>query len=121
MPTWPAYAEIQWPGYAEQREKATLDSEMESGPNKVVKVKSRVTVKRPVSVYFATRADYDAFLVWFADDIGNGALWFDWFDPARKITRQARVAKGELGDAKPVSPFCFDAGWMLSLVLETWQ
>lgn len=121
MPTWPAYAEIQWPGYVEQRERGTLESQMDSGPPKVVKIKSRVMVKRPVSVYFATRANYDAFLDWFANTLENGALWFDWIDPVRKTTRQARIAKGELGDARPVAPFCFDAGWMLTLVLETWQ
>lgn len=121
MATWPTYARLKFRPFAEQRESGLLSTEMESGPPKVVVVKSRVMVRRPVEVGFRGRADYLAFLSWFRTDLKQGSKWFDWLDPVTNTVRQARIAKGELGDASPVRPLSVDGGWRLTLTLETWQ
>lgn len=121
MPTWPSTAHIQLDGYAEQRETALQSSEMESGPPKVVRIKSRVMVRRPVAVLFKSRADYLSFVEWFKTDIAHGALWFDWLDPLTGSTRQARIKGGELGDASLLGSAALDRGVRLTLTLETWQ
>ncbi len=121
MPTWPSYAHIDLDGYAEQRETALQSTEMESGPPKVVRTKSRVMVRRPASVRFDTKADYLNFLTWFQADIKHGALWFDWLDPITRSTRQARIKGGELGDAVLLGSATLDRGVRLTLTLETWQ
>lgn len=121
MPTWPSYAQIQLDGYAEQRESALQATEMDSGPPKLVRVKSRVMVRRPVAVRFNTRADYLAFIGWFQADIQHGALWFDWVDPLTRTSRQARIKDGLLGDAVLLGSTALDRGVRLTLTLETWQ
>ncbi len=121
MPTWPTTARLQFKPFSEQRETALLSSDMESGPPKVVRIKSRVMVRRPVSVRFKNKADYLAFIAWFQTDIKHGALWFDWFDPVTRTTRQAKISKGELGDAAPVAPLNINGAWVMPMTLETWQ
>lgn len=121
MPSWPSYAHIQLDGYAEQRETALQATEMESGPPKLVRVKSRVMVRRPVAVRFDTRADYAAFIAWFQSDIKHGSLWFDWTDPLTRSPRQARIKDGLLGDAVLLGSAALDRGVRLTLTLETWQ
>jgi hypothetical protein len=120
-PVWPTYAAVLLASYAEQRESGLLSSDMDSGPSKTVLVKSRVMVRRPLTVLFGSRTDYLAFLAWFQSTLSNGALWFTWTDPVRKAAVQARIKDGTLGDAKPVASVALDAGWMLTLTLETWQ
>ena len=44
MATWPSYAGIRHEGFAEQRESALMRTEMESGPPRQTKVRSRVLV-----------------------------------------------------------------------------
>lgn len=121
MPTWPNYATIQLDGYAEQREAALKSTEMESGPPKVVRMRSRVMVRRPVVVRFKTKIDYLSFITWFQADIKHGALWFDFTDPLTKSIRQARIKDGALGDAVLLGSASLDRGVRLTLTLETWQ
>ncbi len=121
MPAWPSYAKLQLEGYAEQRESGLKSSEMDSGPPKVVLVKSRVMVRRPVRVLLTTTANYLAFVAWFETDIKLGSKWFDWFDPVRKVTVQARIKDGDF----QATPLARVSGgketWAVSLTLETWQ
>lgn len=58
MATLPATAKILFDGFSEQRESALMRTEMESGPPRQVKTKSRVMIKRPVSLLFSSKADY---------------------------------------------------------------
>lgn len=116
MPTLPAYAKILLAGFAEQRESALLRTEMESGPPKQAKVKSRVMVTRPATISIETKADYLSFVDWFAHDINEGAAWFDWTDPVSGTTRQARFVGGGL-DATPVAGL---RHWMIKTKIETW-
>lgn len=121
MAMWPTYARLRFRPFAEQRESGVMSTEMESGPPKVVVVRSRVMVRRPVEVGFRSRVDYLAFIDWFRIEIKQGAQWFDWLDPVTRTVRRARIAKGELGDASPIRPLARDGGWRMTLTLETWQ
>jgi hypothetical protein len=121
MPAWPTYAKILIEGFAEQRESGVKVSDMESGPPKVVLIKSRVMVTRPVKVLLISTADYLAFVDWFRGDIKQGVMWFDWYDPVAKVTKKARIKAGELGAAAPLATIKKDAGWLVTLNLETWQ
>ena len=46
MATWPTYAWLKFRPFAEQRESGVMSTEIESGPPKVVVVRSRVMVRR---------------------------------------------------------------------------
>lgn len=118
MASLPSYVKIRLEGFAEQRESALLRTEMESGPPKQVKIKSRVMVTRPVVLEINTLANYNAFVVWFRDTIHEGADWFDWLDPVSNTTKQVRFSGGGL-DAAPVSG---TAGYWLirGMKLEGW-
>ena len=116
MPTFPSYATLLYNGYAEQRESALLRTEMEDGPPKQSRVKSRVMVTRPVSILLKSRADYLAFVDWFSEDLNEGASWFDFVDPVRNTTVQARFVGGGL-DATPASGLRV---WTIPLKIETW-
>jgi hypothetical protein len=121
MPAWPTYAKLLFEGFGEQRETAAKATEMESGPPKVVLIKSRVMVRRPIRAFLTTTADYLAFLTWFETDLKQGTLWFDWYDPVRKVTKKGRIKGGELGDSSPLAPLKINAGWIIPMTLETWQ
>ena len=117
MAALPSYASIHLDGYAEQRESALMRTEMESGPPKQAKIKSRVMVTRPVTIRVNTLADYQAFVVWFSDTINEGADWFDWLDPISNTTKQARIQGGAL-DASPMGSI--NGAWVMRAKLETW-
>ena len=117
MPTLPATAHLLLSGYGEQRESALMRTEMESGPPKQARVKSRVMVTRPVTLRFDSRADYLAFIAWYRDDLQEGALWFEFPDPVSQGSRAGRFT-GTL-EAKPAGAM---AGlWLINgLKIETW-
>lgn len=118
MPTFPAYAKILREGFAEQRESAILRTEMDSGPPRQAKVKSRVLITRPVAILLDTRADYQAFLAWYRDDLNEGAAWFDWTDPVAEAVIAARFT----GAALQATPLSTVAGaWRVQAALETWS
>jgi len=121
MPTWPAPAQLQFNDFGEEFEPGVMSTTMESGPKKVIQVRSRVMVSRPCTVKFASRTDYLAFIAWFQTTLKNGALWFDWFDPVRRVTVQARIADGKLGKARPLSGLTAPGPWLMPLTIETWQ
>lgn len=118
MAAFPSYASIMRDGYGEQREPALLRSEMESGPARQAKVRSRVMVTRPIKVYLATNADYQAFITWFRDTINEGADWFDWTDPVDGVTKSVRFVGGGLSGS-PLS--AASGGWFVTgLQIEGW-
>lgn len=118
MATWPSYAAILVEGFAEQRESALLRTEMESGPPRQAKIKSRVMITRPVSIFLSSAADYASFKTWFGTTINEGADWFTWTDPVDGASKSARFAGGGL-EAQP------QGGstnlWRVSAKIETWS
>ena len=116
MATFPAYAKILAAGFAEQRESALLRTEMESGPPKQAKIKSRVMVVRPVSILLQSRADYMSFVEWFSETLNEGANWFDFTDPVTNTVKQARFVGGGL-EASPQAGLTL---WTIDTKIETW-
>jgi hypothetical protein len=118
MATFPSYAKILREGFAEQRESALLRTEMESGPPRQTKIKSRVMITRPVKIYLDNKADYLSFETWFAVTINEGADWFDWLDPVSGTTKSVRFV-GSM-TAAPLS--ALDGPWAVAgLSLEGWH
>lgn len=117
MASWPSYAGLRVEGFAEVRESAVERTEMESGPPKQARVRSRVMVRREVVVYLETKADYVAFVAWFRDSIAEGADWFTWTDPVDGASKQARVVAGEGLRAQPSPGLRY---WTIPLMIETW-
>ncbi len=118
MATFPAYAAILLDGFAEQREPALLRTEMESGPPRQTKIKSRVMKTRPVKILLDSRDDYLSFETWFATTINEGADWFDWADPVSGTTKSVRF----VGSMNAVPLADTNGPWAISgLSLEGWH
>ena len=116
MATFPIYAKILAAGFAEQRESALLRTEMESGPPKQAKIKSRVLITRPVSILLQSRADYLRFVDWFSVTLNEGADWFDFTDPVKRTVKRARFVGGGL-EASPQAGLTV---WTINTKIETW-
>ena len=119
MASFPTYAKVLLAGFGEEAESAVLSTQMETGPAKVLKTKSRVMVSRPVQIRLASKADYLTFLTWFRTTLEYGSLWFDWYDPVSETTRSARFSGGRLGAASPSSTLA--GAWVVSATVETWS
>lgn len=118
MPTWPSYAHILHAGYSVTRESALQRTDMESGPPKQARVRSRVMVRRALTVRLDAKADYLNFIDWFAVTIKEGALWFDWTDPIDGQSKPARIVASEGIDQSPLGPR--QSQWRVPLIIETW-
>lgn len=116
MATWPTYAKFLADGFTVRRESALQRTEMESGPAKQARIRSRVMVTRSGQVLFETKADYLAFLAWFATDINEGASWFNWTDPVDGAVKSARIAAADMEQA----PLAALRVWRVRLSIETW-
>jgi len=116
-PTLPSYAKLLRSGYQHQRESALLRTDMESGPPKQVMVRSRVMVTRTVSIYIPTKADFEAFELWYSGEIKEGALWFTYFDPVSQSTKLARFVGG--GYSARLRGNVYGA-WVISAKIESW-
>ncbi len=116
MPTLPSYAKLLKQDFAENRESAILRTEMEDGPAKQARIRSRVLVTRPVNLLFNSKVDYLAFLDWFSTDLSEGALWFDFVDPVRQTTRSGRF----VGDGLKAQPVAGLRCWVIPMQIETW-
>jgi hypothetical protein len=117
MATLPSVAKILFEGFSEQRESALMRTEMESGPPRQVKTKSRIMIKRPISMLFSTKADYLSFLSWYSTDINEGADWFQMTDPVTGSTIDARFVAGTLS-GQPVNPGM--TRWTIKAQIEAW-
>ena len=117
MATLPAYVKILVDGYAQKRESALLRTEMEYGPPKQAKVKSRVMVTRSAKLYIATKANFQLFENWYRNDINEGASWFDMTDPVSGATVNARF----VGGGYTSTPMTADLeNWQISAEIESW-
>ena len=116
-PTFPSYAKILFSGYSQQRESALLRTEMDSGPPRQAKVRSRVMVTRSCDLYFDSLSAFQSFEFWYANDLNEGVAWFNFTDPISGAAKQGRfvgggyVATPLLGQSK---------AWKISLKIETW-
>jgi hypothetical protein len=119
MATFPAAAKLGFAGYAKRRQSAVLRSEMESGPPKQARILSKVLVQRDLTYHFDSASDYNAFIVWFRDDITRGADWFDWTDPEDSTVKSARIVGGTLTEETSLNPALIY--WQIKLTLETWD
>lgn len=117
MSAFPSYAKIRISPFSEKRESALLRSDMESGPPKQARVKSRVLVERPVAILLESRANYDAFITWFSDTLHEGADWFSWTDPITNVVKDARFVGGGF-EATPVEGNA--EVWIIPIKIETW-
>jgi hypothetical protein len=114
----PTYAKLLHEPYRVQREPAVLRTDMESGPPKQAKLKSRVMVTRELAYAFGSITDYTNFLTWFKTDINRGASWFDWTDPVDGVVKQARIVAGTLDEERPNRQMDV---WVISFKIETWD
>ena len=116
MATFPNYVKLLANGYQEQRESALLRTEMESGPPKQARIKSRVMVTRPVEIMVNSKADYQAFVTWFSTAINEGSDWFDFTDPVTRTVKQGRFVGGGL----EATPSGGGKVWSIKAKIETW-
>ena len=118
--TFPAYAEVLLDGY-ELRATANVErSEMEDGYVHQAPGNSLTRYELPLAYRLASLANKEAFETWRRHTLRNGALWFEWIDPANPLgttRRRARIVKGEV-NYKPLTNRFDD--WQVGFVLEYW-
>lgn len=117
-PTFPSYAKILLSGYQQQRESGLLRTEMDSGPPRQAKVKSRVMLTRTVKIYFESLADFQSFETWYANDCNLGASWFNFNDPVSGTTVAARFVNGGY-TATPMAGGI--NAWQVDAKIESWS
>lgn len=115
----PSYVSLTRQGFSEAREPAVMRTTMETGPAKVLKVKSRVMVRRAVMLYVASKADYQSFMTWYQTTLNYGADWFTFTDPVTGSSATGRFADTSLGAAQPVANV--RGGWKIPATIETWS
>lgn len=118
MATFPTYAKLMHDPYRVTRAPAVVRTDMESGPPKQAKIRSRVMVTREVRYAFGSIADYQAFITWFNTGIARGAGWFDWNDPIDDSVKQARIVGGQIEEEQPNKTLDV---WQLKFRIETWD
>ena len=116
-PTFPNYAKILVSGFQQQRESAILRSDMESGPPKQAKVRSKVMITRSCKVYLSSLSDFQSFDTWFSATLSEGSSWFTFTDPVSSVTTLARFVGGGYS-ATPLADKTSDR--VLNLKIETW-
>jgi hypothetical protein len=115
--TFPSYAKLLLNGYQQQRESALLRTEMESGPPRQAKIRSRVMLTRTVNIYLSTLANFQAFESWYANDLKLGSAWFNFPDPVSGATVQARFVGGGY-TATPMAGGV--SAWQVQAKIESW-
>ena len=117
MATLPSYVKILFQDYSQRRESALLRTEMESGPPKQAKVRSRVMLTRAAKLYLSSKSDFQSFETWYREDLDEGALWFDMTDPVSGSTIEARFVGGGY-TATPMSAAM--QLWQVEVNIESW-
>lgn len=113
----PSYAKILLDGFSQKRGSALLRSEMESGPPRQSRIKTRVMVTRSVIIRLANLDEFNQFEQWYSDEINEGASWFEFDDPVSQTSKAARFVDGGYS-ASPVGDVAM--GWKISAQIETW-
>lgn len=117
MATFPAYAQILYKDFSQKKESALLRTEMDSGPPKQAKVKSKVMLVRNVKIHLQSKADFTSFETWYDDDLDQGSAWFDFIDPVSGSTIQARFRDGGY-TSQPMSAAM--EKWEITAQIESW-
>lgn len=116
-PSLPSYVKILLDGYKHERESALLRTEMESGPPKQAKIKSKVMVSRTCNLYIDSKDDFESFEQWYSETLNEGALWFTYSDPVSQMNKTARFVGGGFSAAPKGSVY---GSWVISTKIETW-
>lgn len=118
MATFPSYGELLLDSFNAANETSLIRSDMESGPAKQAKVRSKELVKLNVTYRF-TSAEFDTWKTWRDTDIARGASYFDWVELVNGDTVQARMVNG-VYQAKPFSN-SGELKWDVSFTLEVYE
>lgn len=119
MASFPAYATLWMDGFSEKTvPPAVLRTEMETGPPKQIKIRSRAMIHRSVVYAVYSKADYLAFKDWVKTTLNRGTDWFDWTDPVDGSLKSARIVNGDIS-GEPKDPML--TWWTISFTLETWE
>lgn len=116
--TLPSYARIMFDSYVQKHEPAILRTDMESGPPRQAKIRSRVMLTRTVKIVIESLTNFQAFETWFKEDIEFGALFFNMRDPVSKETIEARFVGGEY-TARPLTGTL--TLWQIEAAIESWS
>lgn len=118
MATLPSYVKIQFDGYSQVRESGLLRTEMESGPPRQTRFKTRVMITRRIQLLIESKANFQAFETWFMNDLSGGSLFFDMPDPVSKATIQARFVGGTYTAMPMTSTMNI---WRIDCEIESWS
>jgi hypothetical protein len=118
MAAFPSYAVLLGQNYTETPDSAVQRTNMENGPPKQLKFKSRVIVTIAAVYALKSMTDYTNFVDWFRNTINFGADWFDWTDPKTGSTVTARIVNGQYS-AQAVNPD--GSYWQLTMSIEYWS
>lgn len=117
MATLPSYVQISFDGFRIQKESGIIRTEFENGPPRQARFKSRTMRTRAATLFIDSKTDFLAFETWFADDLEQGALFFNMTDPVSGSTIQARFVGG-VYTAQPMSPTMEQ--WQINCQIESW-
>lgn len=116
-PTFPSYAKILYGGFSIKRESAIIRSDMESGPPKQAKVRSKPMVTRSVKIHLRTLSNFQSFESWYSNDVAEGALWFNFIDPVYGTSKLGRFADGGYTATPRAGGL---SAWIVDANIETW-
>lgn len=116
-PSFPSYAKILLSGYQQQRESALLRSDMESGPARQSKVRSRVMITRTCNIHLSSLSDFQAFETWYSTQLNEGSSWFSYIDPIDGSSKQARFVGGGY-TSMPLG--LANGSWQVNAKIESW-
>ena len=114
--TFPSYAKILFNGYSQKRESALMRTDMDAGPPKQVKVRSKPMIVHGATVMLASKNDFLMFQNWYINDINEGASWFLFTDPVTKAVIQGRIRDG----GYTATPTGSMDNWQVQLQIEVW-
>jgi len=106
-------------GFNEQIGEAVSRTEMEDGPPKQTRRKSRVLATQSVVALLLTKTAYTNFLTWHRVDLSYGSLWFNRTNPITGATVLSRIVGGKLGQATPSNPDL--EHWSVPMQIEYWD
>lgn len=119
--TLPDYAVVLLEGYSERLVPALLRSDFEDGYVRQDAPISRRRIERNVRFKLCSLEDLQAFKCWIRDDLRNGALWWEMFDPVEQRTMRCRIKGGEVTFTTPRQVFSTGIGvWFAECVVESW-
>lgn len=117
MATLPSYVKVFFRDFQQKRDSVLLRTEMESGAPRQAKIRSRPMITRTAILFMETKADFLSFETWYKEDIDEGAMWFNFYDPVKEATVQARFVGGGY-TARPLSASLKQ--WEVETSIESW-